>query len=326
MTSSPSMHTIPQPAAWPPVLGGSTMASTGSVATGSGALPDSGTGDTTPSTEMSTYLPPVRVPELAWREGDADERLTDQDREWWAKRGWRSRKGVRAYQAVRSVQHVLVNMLETKISDFAPPPGLSRMSLGDRRVWDEQEGRWYRGPPPLSGACHRTSMQPELPNTDQVPRFLLLTMDQKQTQWHMAHYMAMFFMCFFRGDLFHRAWNDFKWALKWSKGWFHHSMMQLCHAFNVNYGPFPRGGNTAKKQDIHMEWRALKPKPCDRLRAFLPQICMERGVPEPGTEADIRKAKARCIGLSRLGVVDTNVQQWASAHGRAWIPRSSPGP
>ena len=52
------------------------MASTGSVATGSGALPDSGTGDTTPSTEMSTYLPPVRVPELAWREGDADEALS----------------------------------------------------------------------------------------------------------------------------------------------------------------------------------------------------------------------------------------------------------
>ena len=78
------------------------------------------------------------------------------------------------------------------------------------------------------------------------------------------------------------AWNDFKWALKWSKGWFHHSMMQLCHAFNVNYGPFPRGGNTAKKQDIHMEWRALKPKPCDRFRALLPQICMGRGVPEPG--------------------------------------------
>ena len=23
--------------------------------------------------------------------------------------------------------------------------------------------------------------------------------------WHMAHFMAMFFMCFFRGDLFHRA-------------------------------------------------------------------------------------------------------------------------
>ena len=64
-------------------------------------------------------------------------------------------------------------------------------------------------------------------------------------------------------------------------------MMQLCHAFNVNYGPFPRGGNTAKKQDIHMEWRALKPKPCDRFRALLPQICMERGVSEPGSEAGV---------------------------------------
>ena len=82
-------------------------------------------------------------------------------------------------------------------------------------------------------------------------------MDQKQTQWRMAHFMASRFMCFFRGDLYHRSWNDFKWALKWSQGWLNHSMYQLCHAFNVNYGPFPRGGNTAKKQDIHMEWRTL---------------------------------------------------------------------
>ena len=158
---------------------------------------------------ISSYLPPVRVPELAWRERDADEPLTDQDRQWWASRGWRSREGIRAYQAVRSVQHVMVNMLETKVTDFTPPTDLGRMSSGDRRVWDEQEGRWYRGRPPLPGSCHRASMKPELPNTGQVPRFLLLTMDQKQTQWHMAHFLAAFFMCFFRGDLFHRAWNDF---------------------------------------------------------------------------------------------------------------------
>ena len=138
-------------------------------------------------------------------------------------------------------------------------------------------------------------MEPELPNTGQVPRFLLLTMDQKQTQWHMAHCMARCFMCFFRGDLFHRAWNDFKWALRWAKGWQHHSMMQLCHAFNVNYGPFPRGGNTAKKQDIHMEWRTLKPMPCDRFRTLLPQICMDLGVPEPGTEAGVQELYRREI-------------------------------
>ena len=97
-------------------------------------------------------------------------------------RGWKSQRGVRADQSVRTVQHVLVNMLENKVTDFTPPKGLSRMSIGDRRIWDEQEGRWYRGAPPLPGSCHRTSMEPELPNTGQVPRFWLLTMDQKQTQ------------------------------------------------------------------------------------------------------------------------------------------------
>ena len=154
-----------------------------------------GSGSARVSSEgISAYLPPVRVPELAWRERDADEPLTEQDREWWESRGWRSRQGVRSYQAVRSVQHVMVNMLETKVTDFTPPTGLSRMSVGDRRIWDEQEGRWYRGRPPAPGSSHRASMKPELPNTGQVPRFLLLTMDLKQTQWHMAHFMAALFM------------------------------------------------------------------------------------------------------------------------------------
>ena len=149
---------------------------------------------------VATYLPPVRVPELAWRKRDPDEPITEQDREWWERHGWLSQRGVRAYQAVRSVQHVLVNMLETKTEDFVSPKGLSRKSVGDRRIWDKEDGRWYRGTPPVPGTCHRTSMVPELPNTGQVPRFLLLTMDQKQ--------------CWFRGDLYHRSWNDFRWALR----------------------------------------------------------------------------------------------------------------
>ena len=228
---------------------------------------------------VGTYLPPVRVPELAWRARDADEGITGEDSEWWETRGWKTRAGVRIYQAARTVQHVLVNMLSTTITDFMAPKGLSRMTVGDTRVWDEQQGRWYRGVSP--------NMVPELPDTGQVPRFLLLTMDQKQTQWHMAHFLASRYMCLFRGDLHHRSWNDFKWALRWSTGFMHHSMMQLCHAFNVNYGPFPRGGNTAKKQDIHMEWRTLQPKPCDRFRGLAAQICMDLGLPERATAADV---------------------------------------
>ena len=60
---------------------------------------------------VGTYLPLVRVPELAWRERDADEPVTEQDRQRWESRGWQLRRGVRAYQAMRYVQHLLVNML-----------------------------------------------------------------------------------------------------------------------------------------------------------------------------------------------------------------------
>ena len=120
---------------------------------------------------ISAYLPPVRVPELAWRAGDADEQLTAQDREWWAIHGWKSQRGVRTYQSVRAVEHVLINMLETTVTDFFPPEGLSRMSIGDTLIWDEQEGRWYRGAPPLPGLRQRTSMEPELPNIGRVQEF-----------------------------------------------------------------------------------------------------------------------------------------------------------
>ena len=39
---------------------------------------------------------------------------------------------------------------------------------------------------------------------------LLLTMNQKQTQWHMAHLMASQFMRSLCGDVCHRSWNGFK--------------------------------------------------------------------------------------------------------------------
>ena len=97
---------------------------------------------------VGTYLPPVRVPELAWRARDADEGITGEDSEWWEIRGWKTRAGVRVHQAARSVQHVLVNMLSTTITDFRAPKGLSRMSVGDTCIWEEEEARLYRGVSP----------------------------------------------------------------------------------------------------------------------------------------------------------------------------------
>jgi len=89
---------------------------------------------------VATYLPPVRVPELSWRERDAYEAITEQDRLWRESRGRQSHRAVRAYQEMLCAQHVLLNMLSTTVTDFVAPQVLSRMSVGDARVWDEQEG------------------------------------------------------------------------------------------------------------------------------------------------------------------------------------------
>ena len=44
-----------------------------------------------------------------------------------------------------------------------------------------------------------------------------------------------------------------------------------------------------------MEWRTLKSTPYDRLRTLLPQICMDLGEPDPGTEAGVRELYRREI-------------------------------
>ena len=36
-----------------------------------------------------------------------------------------------------------------------------------------------------------------------------------------------------------------------------------------------------------MEWKTLKGSPCDRFRELVPAICMDLGVPEPATSADV---------------------------------------
>eukprot|EP00974_Lingulodinium_polyedra_P070351 6807514-Lingulodinium_polyedra.AAC.1 len=45
---------------------------------------------------VATDLLFVRVPELACRDRDADEPITEQDMKWWENRGWQSRRGIRA--------------------------------------------------------------------------------------------------------------------------------------------------------------------------------------------------------------------------------------
>ena len=94
----------------------------------------------------ATYLAPVRVPELAWRLGDPDEAITQDDMEKFDATGWKSSRGVRTQQAVRSVHHVLTTMLASGLTSFKPPKGLELMNSGDVRVWSLETGMWYRGP------------------------------------------------------------------------------------------------------------------------------------------------------------------------------------
>ena len=69
--------------------------------------------------------------------------------------------------------------------------------------------------------------QPELPDTAKDPPMLLLTVDQKQSQWTAAHFMVdpngMGLMMMFRGDKFHRFWLDFLFAVNHTAGYQEHA-------------------------------------------------------------------------------------------------------
>ena len=92
----------------------------------------------------------------------------------------------------------------------------------------------------------------------------LLTVDQKQSQWGAAQYMAdsvvgLGLFTAPRVDPFHRSWRDFQFAMNHSHGNFRHSSVQLNMALNVNYQPFGTGAHLSKRQDVKKEWARLLP-------------------------------------------------------------------
>ncbi len=151
-----------------------------------------------PAVGIAAYAPPVVLRQLRWRKGGAMESMTEQELARFEKHGFRAQPRMQAYDCIRSVNHVLQVTLGTTLLSFQAAAGaLGLMPPGGVRIREPQESRWLRmsksldSRVPASGSSFEA--QPELPdaliNPKKVP-FLILTMDQKQSQWTAAHFMC----------------------------------------------------------------------------------------------------------------------------------------
>ena len=227
-------------------------------------------------TGVAAYLPPITHRHLRWRQEDPGAVANDEDIERFETMGLRTLAHLDSQDLIRSVNHVLQAGLGKDISTFKPKEALELMPKGGVRHWDPSQHRWIRAP--ASGSDPPAY---ELPDSMLAGiSALLLTVDQKQSQWGAAQYMAdsvvgLGLFTAPRVDPFHRSWRDFQFAMNHSHGNFRHSSVQLNMALNVNYQPFGTGAHLSKRQDVKKEWGRLLPAYDEQFESLAGKIAMD---------------------------------------------------
>ena len=197
---------------------------------------------------------------------------------------------MQSVDCINSLNHVLEVSCGKSLEMFAAPCKLPLMVPDSTRWWSVEENRWMRtASTPASGAASEAI--PELPDSlfsAAGIHVLLVTADQKQSQWSALQYMAdqecgLGLMCACREDPYHRSWRDFVWVMNHAFGSFHHTAVQLNFAFNVNYAPFGRGTHLAKRQEILSEWSQLFPRYGDEFEDICPMIALDARQSVPRT-------------------------------------------
>ena len=225
---------------------------------------------------VAAYLPPLTHRHLRWREEDPGDIVKDEDFKRFEQQGLRTLAHLDGQDCIRSINHVLRTGLGKDISTFKSEEALVSMPTGGVRYWDPALHRWVRAPAAGSGPPTY-----ELPDSQLAGiRALLLTVDQKQSQWAATQYMAdcnVGFDLFTapRPDPYHRSWRDFQFAMTHSQGNFRHTSVQLNMALNVNYQPFGSGSHLSKRQDVKKEWARLLPTYDEQFESLAGKIAMD---------------------------------------------------
>ena len=231
---------------------------------------------------VAAYLPPLTHRHLRWRQAAPGDIVNDEDFKRFEQKGWQTLKGLEGQDCIQSINHVLQVGLGKNFSTFKPQETLKSMPRHGVRYWDPTHHRWMRAVAPGSGLAVY-----ELPDSmlDGISA-LLLTVDQKPSQWGAVQYMAdsnigLGLFTAPRADPYHRSWRDFQFAMTHSQGHFRHSSVQLNMALNVNHQPFGTGAHLSKRQDIKKEWARLLPAYDAEFEALAGKIALDMRAPAP---------------------------------------------
>ena len=243
-----------------------------------------------PGLNIGAYLPPMRCRKLRWRSASAGHRIDDVDLAQFMKTGYRTVPRMEIWDGVCELEHALKGGLGKSLKDFQFHERFPLMDPGHVRYYHPVKRQWYRAcQVPVSGQDSEGA--PELSTStmqmspSEIP-VLLLCEDQKQSQWSGSHFLVdsdngLGLFAWFRGDKYHRSWNDWKWATSKAPGQFNWTSVQLNYVFNVNYQPIGSGGHFSKRQETKLDWERLFPSPGPRFEALVKNIGLDSRKPPP---------------------------------------------
>ena len=124
------------------------------------------------------------------------------------------------------------------------------MPAGSVRYRHQGKGQWFRATqeqvehasriPPSGLDMGHPELGPQLLNArPEDMNVLLLSLDQKQSQWSACHFLVdpdagLGTMLAFRGDRYRRSWRDFQWAMAHAPGRFNWTSVQ-CSTSTISH-------------------------------------------------------------------------------------------
>ena len=187
---------------------------------------------------------------------------------------------------LKSVEGTLQSMGKC-LDDFKCPEGLWLQPLAANQLRIKQGGNYY------IMDTDTGVLVPQVPDGfcwSSVP-VLSHMIDQGSIGVAAVHHMmvSMHTMSIALYDYYHRVWNDIKNAARSSKGFFYAILLKYSLVFNLNYGPFGKGGWFSDKQ-AWLSDMATQLKDCYQMDPWFkeraPGIAKDNGWPEPCTAED----------------------------------------
>ena len=198
---------------------------------------------------LTVYPPPQIIRELAWEAdpGDSSSLPGGVSRR---KKGLRGVEMMRSYDMLRCIERFAEQAAGWSLGCIRLPEPLLPMQPGQVRFWSKKQYGWVR-----TNLATKDSA-PELPGNMLDPStqmVLLLCMDQASTNHAVADFLPSpggFNGCVLATeDPFHRAHNDWKFALRHAIGWFEHTVLQMTVVYNLPYGPWLHAANLSARRE-----------------------------------------------------------------------------